>query len=259
MPKKSKNVLTENVVYDKKTWKKRTLLCTPTAGWIRFEWALHRFGQIIPMNWEQSQSVIPYAAIGMSIDDAYNSFVKQAVIDLKVEWVIFIEDDVLIPADCFKKFEEYQRKGNVPIVSGLYYLKADPTLPLIFRGRGNGAYTDFKIGQKVWCDGYGMGCLMIHNSILEYMYHNSEEYTAHNGDKLRRVFETPQKVFYDPQFSAFGTLQGTQDLFFYDRLKKEKVYEKTGWKRYQKKEFPLLCDTSIFCKHIDRNTGRQFP
>ena len=28
---------------------------------------------------------------------------------------------------------------------------------------------------------------------------------------------------------------------------------------FQKKEFPFLVDTSIFVKHIDRNTGIQYP
>ncbi len=33
-------------------WRKRLLVSTPTEGWIRFEWAYARYGQIIPVNWE---------------------------------------------------------------------------------------------------------------------------------------------------------------------------------------------------------------
>jgi hypothetical protein len=235
-------------------WRKRTLISTPTEGWIRYEWAAARHSQIIPMNWEASG----YDPIGHSIDDAYNSIVKRAL-DMKVDWLITIEDDVLIPPDTFSKFEKYIRDEDIPIVSGLYYLKASPTLPLIFKGRGNGAFTKFKPGEKVWCDGLPMGCLLIHTSILKWFYDRTEEYTTGAGEIVRKVFETPQRVFIDPETMSYGRQGGTQDLYFFDRMLEHNVLKETGWKKVARKEFPLLCDTSIYCKHIDRQTGRQYP
>lgn len=246
------------IKYCGRKWKKKTLIATATEGWIRYEWAHARFGQIIPMNWEASGYDLNYTAMGYSIDDAYNVIVKKAI-ELDVEWVIMIEDDVLLPPDTFTKFEQYQRKGDVPIVSGLYYLKASPTLPLVFRGRGNGAYTDFKVGQKVWCDGYGMGCLLINAKILKWFWERSEEYQCADGTVTRRVFETPQKVFFDPEAGGYGRMCGTQDLFFYDKCIDFKVFKECGWPAIQRKKWPLLCDTSIFCRHIDRKSGKQYP
>lgn len=222
------------------------------------EWAHARFGQIVPMNWESSGFDIFMTTVGFNIDDAYNSIVAHAL-TLGVEWLITIEDDVILPPNAFIKLEEWQRKGDVPVVSGLYYLKSEPTLPLVFRGRGNGAYKDFLVGDHVWCDGLPMGCLMIHTSLLRWVWDRSPEYNSADGQKLRKVFETPRQVFYDPESGGFQRMSGTQDLYFFDKLLEHDVLSKTGWKNVARKKWPFLCDTSIFCQHICRQTGRQYP
>lgn len=250
----------------KALYKKRLLISTPTLGVIRYEWAHMRYGQIIPVNWEASGYDLPYmpsdhngfAVVGYSIDDAYNLIVKK-FIEKKLEWLFIIEDDVIIPADCFIQMSHYINKEKLPVVSGLYYLKSSPTVPLLFRGRGNGAYTKFKLGDRVWCDGLPMGCLLLHGSILEYMWENSEEYKISDGTKVKRVFETPRKLFYSPDDNAFATQAGTQDLYFFDRIIREGVLAKTGWKKLAKRKYPFLCDTKMFCRHIDLSTGRQYP
>jgi hypothetical protein len=249
-----------------KRWKKNLLISTPTLGLVRFEWAHARYSQIIPVNWEStgfdvkydSRNLLTCNPVGFSIEDAYNLVVKKAL-DLGVEWVLTIEDDVLIPPDCFLKMTSYIDKGEIPIVSGLYYLKATPTAPLVFRGRGNGAFIDFKIGKKVWCDGVPMGCLLIHISILKYLWENSPEYKLSNGEKANKVFETPRKQFIDPQTGGVFSLMGTQDLFWCDRILDDNVLKHTGWNNIARRKYPFLVDTSIFCKHIDLNTGVAYP
>jgi hypothetical protein len=52
---------------------------------------------------------------------------------------------------------------------------------------------------------------------------------------------------------------GTSDLAWCNRLIRDGIFEKAGWPEHQKKEFPFLVDTSLFVKHIDRNTGVQYP
>jgi len=250
-----------------KRWIKKLLVTTPTLGIVRYEWAHARYNTIMPVNWEATgfdikydsgHGFFGYAPIGFSVADAYNQIVKKAL-EIGVEWVLTIEDDVIVPSDIFLKIAPYMDEGKIPIMSGLYYLKAEPTIPLVFRGRGNGAYKDFKIGDKVWCDGLPMGCLLIHTSILKWFWENSPTYKLPNGEETRAVFETPRKVFYDPQLGGQYIQAGTQDLYFFDKVMEEKVLQKTGWKNIARRKHPFLCDTSIFCRHIDRNTGRQFP
>ncbi len=242
----------------KTKWRKRTLISTATEGWIRYEWAAARYGQIIPMNWEASGFDLNYSSIGYSIDDAYNLITKKAL-DLGVDWLITVEDDVLLPPDCFSKFQKYTKQGDYPVVSGLYYLKGEPTEPLVFRGRGTGSYEKWKVGSKVWCDGVPMGCLLIHTSLLKWMWDHTEDYVTADGIKLRKVFETPQYAELDPEVGGYLKQAGTQDLYFWDRIMEHDVLKKTGWGNVCRKKYPLLVDTSIFCRHIDRQTGRMYP
>lgn len=235
-------------------WKKRVLVSTPTMGLVRFQWSHARYNTIIPINWEASG----FDPMGFSIDDAYNLIIHK-FFELKMEWLITIEDDVIIPPNFFVKMSEYINDGKVPIVSGLYYLKASPTLPLVFRGRGNSAYKDFKLGDKVWCDGIPMGCLLIHSSILKYLYDNAPEIKLFDGTIVKKVIETPRRIFFDPQNSSFSMLAGTQDLHLCDRIIDQQILLKTGWKQIARRKYPFLCDTSIFCRHIDRNTGTIYP
>lgn len=247
-----------------KRWKKRLMVSTPTLGLIRYEWAVARYSQIIPVNWESSgfdcryQKGLDYSPVGFGIDDAYN-LITQKALETKVEWLLVIEDDVVIPSDCFVRMDRYVNKGDVPIVSGLYYLKGTPTQPLVFRGRGNGSFNDFKIGAKVWADGIPMGCLLVHMSVLKALYDESEPYKTIDGHPVRRVFETPRRQFLDPQTFSIFNLMGTQDLEFCDRVLNNGIFKKAGWPKYQRKKYPFLVDTGIFCKHIDINTGIAYP
>jgi hypothetical protein len=76
--------------------------------------------------------------------------------------------------------------------------------------------------------------------------------------KVRKVFETPSRSYYDPEDQCWKTTGGTEDLTFYSRLIDNGLLEKAGWKKYQKMKYPYLCDTSVFCRHIDWG-GIQYP
>lgn len=247
-----------------KLWRKRMMVGTPTLGLIRYEWAESRYNQIVPMNWELQGFSCTYnkwlhlGPIGYSIDDAYNLIVDTAI-KRGVKWLLIIEDDVIVPHNLFVKMAEYMDKEDTPIVSGLYYLKASPTQPLMFRGRGNGAFTKFKVGDKVWVDGIPMGCLLVHMSILKYMHEKAPYYKTNDGTKLKRVFLTPRQQFYDPKTLGICNLMGTQDLYWCDQIINDGILDKTGWPKIGKKKYPFLVDTGIFCKHIDINTGKQYP
>lgn len=212
----------------------------------------------MPVNWLAHGYDLDYATCGYSIDDAYNMICRR-MIEEGAEWLLTVEDDVLLPLDCFLKMGAYIDKADIPVVSGLYYHKGFPPEPLVFRGIGNGVYKDWKPGEKVWCDGLPMGCLLIHGSIIKWFWDSAEEYLTANGEKTRKIFTTPREIKFDKTKLAYTTMQGTQDLHFFDRIIKLGVLKKTGWTKIAKKKYPFLCDTTIFCKHIDRQTGKQYP
>jgi hypothetical protein len=192
---------------------RRILIGTPTLGVIRMEWDSHRRGQIIPINFQigeiqanhQPDSVI---AEGYHTADAQNVIVERAVLD-RYEWLLLLEDDVLMPFDTLLKFNQHMIDQTAPIVSGLYFSKSEPSWPLVFRGRGNGAYLGFNTGDRVWCDGVPTGLLLLHGSILQYMWHASSEYKLPDGRKCRRVFEFHRESFYDPEEDRYFAKMGT--------------------------------------------------
>ena len=264
-PKDKKDLIPlRNIMVDSNNpgYMNRVLVATPAGtGSVRMEWVLARYGQIIPMNWSMVQytqfmnSFVPYR---YTVPDAQNLIVQEAVKG-DFEWLILIEDDNVLPPDAFFRWNKYMQERKVPVVSGLYFSKSKPSEPLIFRGRGTSVHWDWKFGDKVWCDGVPTGSLLVHMSLMKVLYNESPEYLVggKGGTMARRVFEIPQQMWVSDE--GFNSLVGTTDLQWCTRVMRDKVFERAGWKEYQKKKYPFCVDTNIFVKHIDRNTGEQFP
>ncbi len=147
--------------------------------------------------------------------------------------------------------------GDVPVVSALYYTKSRPAEPLTFRGRGNGVYVDWKEGDKVWCDGVPTGFLLIHTSILKEMWPDCEEYRVRDV-VTRRMFNFPRDLFHDPETGHYRTVMGTSDLDWCTRVIEGDYFKKAGWPNFQRRKYPFLVDTDLFCYHIAPN-GEMFP
>jgi hypothetical protein len=152
---------------------------------------------------------------------------------------------------------DYMIKHKAPIISGLYFTKTEPPEPMIYREKGRGYYNNWKMGDQVWCSGVPTGTLLVHMSIIRSMWNESEEYVL-DGRVLRKVFEQPAKLVFNPEKYELMVATGTSDLAWCDRVVKEKHLEKAGWGKFQKKQHPFLVDTNIFVQHIDQN-GRMFP
>jgi hypothetical protein len=225
---------------------------TPTLGLVRIEWALSRFGQVVPCNFSLKTGFVPF---GYSVADAQNLIVRK-FIEENCEWLFIVEEDNILPSDCFLRLNDYMRSKEVPIVSGLYTTKSIPSEPMVYRGRGNSYFTDWKIGDKVWVDAVPTGCILIHRSILEYLWNNSPEYKA--GDQVtRRVFYTPEVSWFDPEKGTNNAV-GTSDMEFCARVIMDNVFEKTGWSKFSKMQYPFLIDTNIFTYHI-LPSGQTYP
>jgi len=242
---------------------RKICIAVPTTGILRVEWVMARYGCVIPVNWSNGdifQFVQQDGPLGFSVADARNVCIEY-FISGGFEWLFFNDQDTLLPNDTFLKIGEYMKEMKYPVVSGLYYCKGSYPEPLIFRGRGNGYFDKWKFGEKVMVDGIPMGCTLIHRSILKTMYDESEVYTVptqFGPVVVRRVFETPRASWADPENGKFNLVGGTEDLPWCDRIIKDKVLERSGWKEIGKLKYPFLMDTSIFCQHIDNN-GFKYP
>lgn len=240
-------------------WNKRVLFFTPSRGLVRSEWVDARYAQIFPTNWSMvsmKQSISPYMPIQYQLADAQNLMAK-IVVEQDFEWVIYVEDDNIIPPDLLQKFNQYMLDGIVPVVSGIYFTKSDPPEPLLYRGVGNSYYKDWKMGDLVWVDGIPFGCRLEHAGLIKAAWKNSPEYRV--GDTVtRRVFEQPNRLIFNRERGGYEGLSGTTDLEWCKRCIREKLFSKAGFPDFDKMPYPYLVDTTIFVKHIDQN-GTQFP
>jgi len=241
--------------------RRRLLIVTPTLGKIRVEWAIQRYNQVIPCNWSASMQ---HVGVRQLIPMHYlvaegQNIAVQHLVEHDFEWLLLWEDDVIAPIDSFLKLNEHILSGEYPVVSGLYFTKGAYSEPIVYKGRGNSYYHNWRLGDKVLVDGVPTGFLLIHSSVLKLMYEESPVYTSIGGLQVRKVFETPATVQLNTVTRMMETLKGTSDLFWCRRVIAENVLERAGWKKFAKDKNPFLCDTDIFCQHIDLETGQQFP
>lgn len=244
---------------DPALWQKRVLIFTPTLGNVRMEWVQARYSQIIPTNWsfvEMQQFINPYIPMGYQLADAQNLMAKM-VVEEGYEWVIYIEDDNVLPPDGFLRMNEYMNEATIPVICGLYFLKSPYTEPLLYRGRGTSHFRDWQINDRVWVDGIPFGFRLEHGSLIRAAWKESEEYEV-AGVKTRRVFSQPRAMWFDEEKGGTVATGGTTDLEWCSRLMKDGLFEKAGWPKFQKMKNPFLVDTRIFVKHIDR-TGTMWP
>lgn len=237
----------------------RIMIGIPMTGNLRAEWVLARYGQVIPCNWSQVDCIHwldQWSPIGFLVADARN-VIATACVEQGFSWLFFVDHDTILPPDTILKFNDRMLKADVPIISGLYFTKSVPSEPLVYRGRGNSYYNKWKLGDEVWVDAVPNGCTLIHASILKVLYDESEEYEV-KGHKVRRIYETPARSYFDPETNSWFNSVGTEDLEFCSRVQRDNIFKKAGWPKFQRKKYPFLIDTSIFCKHIDNN-GVQYP
>lgn len=240
----------------------RLLVATPTLGLIRAEWMAARYNCVIPTNFSKTDMLSylnSFIPLRYTVADAQNLAVK-ACIEGKFNWLLFVEDDNIPPQNMFLDFTEYMDKGDIPVVSGLYFTRSVPPEPMVYRGRGSHYFRDWKLEDKIWVDGVPTGMLLIHANLLKVMYDDSPEYTiAHTGDHARRVFDTPAQSWFNESTGAQEMLVGTSDLDWCTRIIKGDYLTKAGFPEIAKKRWPFLIDTNIYSKHIDRGSGVQYP
>lgn len=237
----------------------RLAIGTPCTGLVRIEWVRGRYGQVVPVNWSQvilEEYLNGYYPLRYQVADAQNLIVKRAI-ERDMEWLLLWEHDVIPPPDALLRLDEYIRREETPVVSGLYYTRSRPSIPLVFKGFGNSYFDQFKIGELVWVSGVPTGFLLVHMGLMREVWLESPEYQV-KGEIVRRVFETPRKVWASPDDPNIITLSGTSDLDWCKKVIKGDYLKRSGWVRASRKKYPFLIDTNIFCKHINPD-GEQFP
>src|SRR5205085_11542786 len=137
-----------------------------------------RYNQIIPTNWSKTdmiQYLSSYIPLRYTVADAQNLAVHEAI-KQNFEWLLFIEHDTMPPADALLRFTEYMDKGDIPVVSRLYFTRSVPPEPMVYRGRGNHYYRGWKLGDLVWVDGVPTGMLLVSTELLKAVAKDCPDY-----------------------------------------------------------------------------------
>ncbi len=241
----------------------RLMVGTACTGLLRVEWVAARYGQLVPLNWSMAAQMQllqtpDFMPLRYLVSDAQNLIVAEAL-RLDMEWLFLLEHDVVIPPDTFMRLNRYMREARCPVVSGLYFSRAYPSEPMVFRGLGAGSFVDWRMGDLVWCDGVPTGALLIHMGLLREMWKDSEPYML-NGIQVRRVFDTPRYTWHNPETGETNVAAGTSDLEWCKRVMRGDYLRRAGWGAFADEhgDYPFLVDTGIFCGHINPD-GTVFP
>ena len=134
----------------------------PTRGMINANWIAPILKQSLPVN----TSIEYRFLIGEEVGTAREKLAEMAIA-LRADYLIFVDDDVIIPPNAIAKLCNLADEGR-DIVAGVYYSKQIPPQPLVFKGRGTGSYKKWKIGEIIEdADGVGMGLTLIKTEILK--------------------------------------------------------------------------------------------
>ena len=237
----------------------RLFVGTPATGNVRIEWVQARYGQLTPINWSMGallQAMGGYYPLRYQVADAQNLIVAEAL-KLNYEWLLLHEHDVVLPPDAFVKFNRYMVDERAPVVSGLYFSRAFPSDPMVFRQYGDSYYTDWKMGDVIDVIAVPTGCVLIHMGLIRAMLPDCPEYIV-NNTRVRRVFNTPRESWYNPDTGEYSANAMTSDLDWCKRVVAGDYLRKAGWGEYADKEFPFMVDTGIYCVHIEPD-GRTYP
>ena len=191
----------------------RVLVCTLTRELVTTTWA---------MNFRNLQIPGTYTFVsGMPFDHARNT-VCQKLLELGWEWLFFLDDDLLVPSDTIYKLMSHK----LPIVSGLYYRRALPLVPVMLREKpdktGYDWIVEYKDNSLVECDLVGSGCLLIHRDVLTSYPPVSED---------SRWFEWRCDKTKLP-----SNERTSEDFTFIRHLRNHGVR--------------VMCDTSVKCRHV---------
>jgi hypothetical protein len=155
---------------------------------------------------------------GMPFDHARNAGAQRAL-DMGVDWLFFLDSDVIPPADAVRRLISRRK----PIISGIYHRRSPPHgVPVMLKG---GKWIEsYPANSIIDVDLVGAGCLLIHTSVLRNLPPQREG--KHWFDW--RV----DRVAIDPPGTAMS-----EDFTF-------NLHARTvgGYK--------IFVDTSVVCKHV---------
>lgn len=100
---------------------------------------------------------------GMTFDHARNVG-AQKTLENGFQWCFFLDDDCICPPDIIPRLMAHRQ----PIVSGIYYRRAKPLVPVMLKDVPGGRQwiTEYPKTGLIEVDYVGAGCLLIHRDVF---------------------------------------------------------------------------------------------
>jgi hypothetical protein len=175
------------------------------------------------------------------VDLARNVVASQAL-KSGAEYLFFWDSDIVVPPDVVPRLMAY----GLPVVSGLYWRRHPQIFPEAFRVNSNGITEPMSLEeihtlkhqtQPIECDAVGLGCCLIHKSVLEKLAKRSDRFRMISPDDLHEPIEVIQFM----KFIMQNHVTVSEDVHFCWRVKHELGYK-------------IFVDLNIECQHL---TGAQ--
>lgn len=201
------------------------LLCVPTLGTVDISWVVGYTRLAVPVNAINHSLVVTKQEVGV----ARNHMVETALnMNPRPEAILMYGDDMLPSWTALLQLYEAFREGQYDVLAGLYYVKNEYPLPIIWRRDIVGPMKEnihYKPGEVVDCDVVGMDFTLLRPSIF---------------DKL----EKPYFKTGPTKFENRGILIHTEDVWACDAIKA------AGGR--------VGCHTGVRVSHLYASTGEIF-
>jgi hypothetical protein len=181
----------------------------PTLGMVPIEFVV-AFGRLqFPVNGVNESMIVK----NMEIGDARNYVVSEILKrpeDKRPQYIFFLGDDMLPPWDGLVKLEEEMATGKWDVLTGLYYWKGEPPMPLVLRNSHVGRLLpgrDYEVGDVVWVDVSGLDFTLIKVSTLakmKYPWFKTGPTQLHDG----RVVKHTEDVWFGAELKKVGGTWG---------------------------------------------------
>lgn len=164
---------------------------------------------------------------GKSYADGRNEVIERARRD-NYKYVLFIDDDVFLPDNAVTQLLSRQKD----IVTGVYWTKASPSVPVIFRKMGEGPYFDFPVDDVFTIESGGIGATLINMKVFDAFEDAGIPFFKENWNE---VLDNGQTMHCNVG----------EDHWFYHNARK------LG--------FEVYADSNVLCEHYDANTDSFYP
>jgi len=196
-------------------------ICIPTYNTIQSTWFCWFSGVLV--NWIKNYDIELFTISAQPVDYARNKLIR-IVLDsgVKFDYIFFLDSDVSCPINTLELLIE----RNKDIVSGVYFSRVHPYVPMMFRDTKkvegeeinySEPFKDFKLNELIKVDSIGLGCCLIKTSVFEkisFPWFSYKQIYNKEKDTVRYISE---------------------DHYFCDLLKEN--------------NFEVFIDTRVLCRH----------